>query len=237
MNQQLQNLTADEQLRLDKCEAEIHKIIAWTIEVQNRQFDSVRRLGELLKEIREGKLWRDKSSSFDDYCQEQFDFSHKRASQIIVAHETGKDMELRLVIAVKNMDAIEQAQILNEFGAVGIPAPQNERELRALRSVPDGMRVQVWLASLRVAKQAGIKPAGVSGRMISNVAASLKAAVSNQKKPPITQNTSPNKAAQILAALDQKKRLDLILANLVFLDAASLSIVMNEAAKMRAQKP
>lgn len=233
MNATIQNLTSDEQARLAECENEIHTIIGWTIEVQNRQFESVRRIGALLKEIRDRKLWRDKAPTFADYCTEQFDFSDKRASQIIVAHETGKDMELRLVIAVKNMAAVERAEIEGEFGAAGIPLPDNERELRALRTVPQGLRVRVWLASLRVAKQAGIKASGVSGKLITQVASNLKAV---SAKPAIAPKTNPARAAQILAAADQKKRLDAVLAQLAFLDSASLRIVIDAAVKLEGTK-
>jgi VRR-NUC domain len=67
-----------EHKRLDELEAIIERGVQTFVEV-----------GLALSEIRETRLYREVHATFDDYCRERWDFTDRRARQLIAAAEIG----------------------------------------------------------------------------------------------------------------------------------------------------
>jgi len=78
-------------------------------------------VGRALAEIRRRHLYRESHSTFEDYCRERWDFSDSRAHQLIGTNET-----------------------VTTVTAAGLPPPANERQARALASLDDEKKVEVW---------------------------------------------------------------------------------------------
>jgi hypothetical protein len=98
--------------RLTDLEGVIERGLATFIEV-----------GQALREIRDSRLYRERYSTFEDYCRERWEFNDRRASQLIAA-----------------------AEVSTTVGTSEIPAPANEavaRELAPLRGDPERLR-DVW---------------------------------------------------------------------------------------------
>jgi hypothetical protein len=77
-------------------------------------------VGTALLEIREGRLYRDSHSTFEDYCRERWGFSDRRARYLMTA-----------------------AEIVTEIGTT-VPVPTNERQVRELARIPADQRAEVW---------------------------------------------------------------------------------------------
>jgi VRR-NUC domain len=67
-----------EHKRLDELEAIIERGVQTFVEI-----------GLALSEIRETRLYREVHATFDDYCRERWDFTDRRARQLIAAAEIG----------------------------------------------------------------------------------------------------------------------------------------------------
>jgi hypothetical protein len=78
-------------------------------QVVDRGLQTFVEVGEALQEIRDGRLYRETHATFRDYCRDRFGFSDSRGRQLIAA-----------------------ARTVTEVTLLGLPAPANEREARAL---------------------------------------------------------------------------------------------------------
>lgn len=82
-------------------------------------------VGEALAAIRDQRLYRDTHGTFEDYCRDRWGFNRKRAAQMI-----------------------EAAEVVSTMVDTDLPAPQNERQARALAAVPEPDRAEVWRETL-----------------------------------------------------------------------------------------
>jgi hypothetical protein len=99
-------------------------------------------VGQALAEIRDSRLYKGSHSSFEDYCRERWGFSRVRAHQLTSA----ADLALTMVNS-------------------GLPEPTNERQARALASVPESDRADVW----RQVSDSGDKPTAEAIRKAAEV--------------------------------------------------------------------
>lgn len=119
-------------------------------------------VGHALLEIRESRLYREQSDTFESYCQIKWGFTRHNANRLIQA-----------------------AEIVSEFGDHGHqnePAPTNERQARALAAAPPEDRKSVWkeaVASAPKDKKTG-KPK-VTAKDVQKVVA--KRAAPKEEKP------------------------------------------------------
>lgn len=77
-------------------------------------------VGAALLAIRDGKLYRSSHRRFEDYCQERWKMTRMRASQLIEAAETARNVNH------------------------GLQKPTSERQLRPLAKLPKEDRAEVW---------------------------------------------------------------------------------------------
>ena len=94
-----------------------------------------RRIGEILKTIRDERLYRESYDSFEHYCLERWHFTHKRANQFISAY---------------SLDA--------EVGG----CLENESQARNLHSLPDSESRQEAVAEAQQATRDTGEPFGVA---------------------------------------------------------------------------
>ena len=83
-------------------------------EVIERGLETFVEVGQALMVIRDGRLYKQTHSSFDDYCRERWGWDRTRASQLITSSE-----------------------VLNMFNTLEAPAPTNDRQARALAPLKD----------------------------------------------------------------------------------------------------
>lgn len=118
-------LTKDEEHQLAKCEA--------VISIGRRHFLEV---AEALVKIKEGKLYRKKYATFDEYCEDKWKFSASRARQLIGA-----------------IDTVENVK------SVTIVTPETESQARALSCLDPEEQKEVWKEAVKEAggKQPTVK--------------------------------------------------------------------------------
>lgn len=107
-----QALDFDERERLHELEAVVERGVRTFIEV-----------GEALREIRDGRLYRETHGTFEVYCRERWGFARSTAYQYLDA-----------------------ADVVSAIADTGLPAPENEgqaRELAPLRDEPENM-AEAW---------------------------------------------------------------------------------------------
>lgn len=129
-------LTKTEQKSLVRCE-----------QVIETGMDTYFQVGQALWDIREGRLYRARYETFEQYCAERWEFSRGRAYQLITAAETAAEMST----------------------IVDTP-PRRESHVRPLLNVPKDHRAEVWQAAIDAA------PRDESGRPLVT-AAIVEAAV------------------------------------------------------------
>ena len=103
-------LTESETLQLTDLEGIIERGMKTFVEV-----------GAAIRLIRDKRLYRTTHSTFEDYCQDRWDWSRQRASQLIVA-----------------------ADVVAELSTIVDTPPANEGQARAIAKVPEERRVKVW---------------------------------------------------------------------------------------------
>jgi hypothetical protein len=114
-----------------------------TIDEGMRTFVEV---GEALRRIQVGQLYRETHETFDAYCRDRWDFAKSRAYQLI----QGAAIAEQLAVST-NVDNRKKTQPR--------PVPQNEAQVRPLLRVDEDQRGEVWdLAVKRAAKEGKAAP-------------------------------------------------------------------------------
>ncbi len=103
-------LSPRESTRLEKCEAIIEGGLQTFIEV-----------GNALLEIRDSRLYRQQFGTFEDYCHERWQMTHRRANQLIGA-----------------------AEVIHNLGTVVPVQPTSERQLRPLTGLEPEEQREAW---------------------------------------------------------------------------------------------
>jgi len=130
-------LTLAETQELEQCEAIIEHGLRTFVDV-----------GNALLKIRDGRLYRERCKTFEEYCRVQWGFSRMRASQMIAAAEV-----------VENVNH-----------GLQIPLPQSERQARPLTRLEPEQQRDVWAQVVEDAERTdgkitGAKVQGVVDRM------------------------------------------------------------------------
>jgi len=80
--------------------------------------------GLALSAIRDGKLYRETHSTFEDYCRDRWQFEKSHVYRL--------------------MDAAEVVKVISKDSPIGEVLPANERQARPLVDVPEENRAEVW---------------------------------------------------------------------------------------------
>lgn len=112
-------LTVAEQNELQRCELVIRQGLETFIEV-----------GQALLIIRDRRLYRLESETFDDYCREKWGMAKRYANRLIAASET-----------------------ISNLGPIGPVFPQTETQARPLTSLPPEQQRQAWKEVVQQSQQ------------------------------------------------------------------------------------
>lgn len=115
-------MTAVDTTDLTAAEADL---LASAEKVIDRGLTTFIEVGDALATVRDNRLYRTTFPTFEAYCQQRWGFSDSRARQLIGA-----------------------AQTVTNVTALGLPAPANEGQARALAAVPEDQRAEVWAETL-----------------------------------------------------------------------------------------
>jgi hypothetical protein len=103
-------------------------------------------VGTALLEIRETGLYAESSSSFEDYCQEKWGMTRRRASQLI------EGAEIYLQIGCENAEHRNHgSDVAIKKGVNSAVQPTNERQVRPLSRLPEGERQEAWNEAVEAA--------------------------------------------------------------------------------------
>jgi hypothetical protein len=104
------------------------------VETINTGMQSFIEVGHALSEITTSKLWQESADSFEEFCRQRWEFTSKRAIQLMNAGRVSDVLEDR--------DVTER--------------PRNERQTRVLTQIDsDDMVVEVWEYAVETAPEAG----------------------------------------------------------------------------------
>jgi hypothetical protein len=98
------------------------KELAVAEEIIGRGLKAFWEVGSALLAVRDGRLYREKYKSFDDYCRARWSMGKSRAYQLIAASEVVSGLST----------------------TVDAPAPSTERQTRPLSGLPAETRREVW---------------------------------------------------------------------------------------------
>jgi len=124
---EVENLNAVESAKLSNYES--------VIERGRRQVFEVARA---LREIRDGRLFRASHATFEEYCEERWQFKRSRAAQLIGFY--------RVLENVCGVTAVNNAGELPEG------APENERFTRELQRLPGDQQSEAWQQILQLSE-------------------------------------------------------------------------------------
>jgi hypothetical protein len=120
-------------------------------------------VGSALAEIRDSRLYRLTHATFEDYCRQRWNLSRPRAYEMIGA-----------------------AEVVSAIADTELPTPSNEGQARALRSVPEPERADVWREAV---ERTDGKP---TAKVVSEIAKERVAPPSPTPTPePATATTAP----------------------------------------------
>lgn len=190
-DQQTTTLSESEKSEKERLEVEIIGYLEGIADRQKKSILDSREVGQRLITLRDQKLWRDDSDTWDEYCEKTFGFSRDRAGQLIRAYVTQDDFVIQLVEQIPRLvGGVATGDLKKQMSDAGITLPQNERVWRRLAAVPHHLRVVVWLAASRIAK-AQKKTKEVSAAMVGLAASGLNPKTSYPK--------AADKAAKMIA--------------------------------------
>ena len=122
-------------------------------------------VGSALARVRDGRLYRDKYNSIEEYCQQEMGFSRPYAYNL--------------------MNSAAVSQQLSSIEDIGVQ-PINEAQCRELISVPEDKREAAWRGAVKLA---GDKP--VTSKIIHQAAAPFKSRKVGQAAKAATKATAP----------------------------------------------
>lgn len=114
-------------LRLQECEDVIERGLNTFVDV-----------GNALLEIRDSKLYRESYSTFEEYCQERWSFTDRRARMLMSAAETISNLQSGTVVPFY---------------------PQTERQVRPLTSLEPEEQIEAWQRVIEKAPEGRITAA------------------------------------------------------------------------------
>lgn len=104
------------------------------VETINTGMQSFIEVGHALSEITTSKLWQESADSFEEFCRQRWEFTSKRAIQLMNAGRVS--------------DVLEDHDVTER--------PRNERQTRVLTQIDsDDMVVEVWEYAVETAPEAG----------------------------------------------------------------------------------
>lgn len=117
-------LTAPEQTTLTECESTIRNGLQTFYEV-----------GQALRKIRDGKLYRESYATFEDYCKDRWQMSRPRAYQLM-----------------------EGSQVVENLSTQVDIQPENERQVRPLKTLDPSEQGKAWTAAQSISNNAQPSP-------------------------------------------------------------------------------
>jgi hypothetical protein len=123
--------------------------------------DSFVRVGHALMQIKEDRLWREKSVSFEAFCQVEFRFTRRHADRMIQAAQVVEDISV-------------QSESLDP--GVQIEKPGGEKVVRPLSDVEPEKRAEVWKEAVETAPKDKAGKPKVTAKHVQKVVAKRKAA-------------------------------------------------------------
>jgi len=120
------------------------KTLEKTIDKNLKAFSKV---GVALLKIRDGRLYRDKYSSFEEYCKERWGFTRVRAHQLISAS-----------IITENIESTDQ-----------VIKPANEAQIRPLIKLEPSQQIEAWNMVVETAPKGN-----VTGKHVDKVVSEIK---------------------------------------------------------------
>jgi len=140
--------------------------------------DTFVRVGTALLEIRDGKLWRATSPTFEAFCQTEFGFTHRRANQLIEAASVA--VELVGNNCSQNPIIKPEMQI-----------PANEGQARPLASLPTpAAKREAWKEAIDTAPKDKAGNPKVTAKHVEKVVAKRRAETDAPAEPK-TELTTP----------------------------------------------
>jgi hypothetical protein len=129
------------------------------------------KVGEALAEIRDRRLYRQEYSTFAEYCEKKWNFSSRRAYQLIESAEVAKDVEKALPSG--NGKSGSMLPLSDERQNVNHGSHLNERQTRALASAPRARRGPILKAAVKTAPNGKLTAAHI--RSVAQTAKETKA--------------------------------------------------------------
>lgn len=124
-------LVIAERTRLGECEVVVERGLATFVEV-----------GQALLEIRDSRLYREDFKTFEDYCRERWDFTDRRARQLMAAAEIGttvpvaNEAQARELVPLKE----DEAELISAWREANFDGASGDATAKMLRGV---VRVRV----------------------------------------------------------------------------------------------
>jgi hypothetical protein len=98
-------------------------------------------VGSALMEIRNSRLYRQMSATFEEYCQQRWDLRRSRTYQLMDAAEVVENLKSSTIVELSNAN---------------IPLPVNEAQARPLAKLEVEMQRQAWQRAVETAPQGRI---------------------------------------------------------------------------------
>jgi len=137
----MQELSTLEKNRLEKCEQDIER----GIEGVRKNAKSV---GLALTQIHDEKLFLVECKTFGEYCQSRWNFTPRRAAQL-----------MNHISTLTRLGYIPEQEVDTNGTTVPFDAPEpNERQTRELATVPEEQQAEVWTETVEEAEAEGGKP-------------------------------------------------------------------------------
>lgn len=145
---EVSTLSETEALRLGELEGRV-----------TRGIDGFLEVGQALIEIRERRLWRERYRTFEEYCRLRWDFTGRRARQLMAAAEVVQNLgECRVQSGEGGPDLAPgephaEGPIRSEATPARLPLPLPEREsqARALFKLPPSQQQEAWKEAVKSA--------------------------------------------------------------------------------------
>lgn len=140
-------------------------------------------VGTALWQIKEEGLYRIAADSFEVFCMMEFDFTRRRAAQLIDAAAIVKQMASE-VSSEGGEDGRDHSAGARQTGT-NVPLPQSEAEARVLKSVPADQRADVMRKATETAPKGKDGNPKVTAAHLKRVAREAAASLLASATPPV----------------------------------------------------